>query len=276
MGDNAIDFIIRNNTAQRQTVNVFDASKPLTGVDYANGFLDSANGVNAQRYDLITNWVKTLYAQLYFKQISGIVYGYTTDADRQANTTAVCYFGANATPPASNTTFTLNVTIAVPATVYFYLRAFANENITVDWGDGNIATYPVATSSTIVSHAYSVANTYTLIFTFLPQNTREFVTNSLKINAIAIVNVAILEQITLLGCTIATFNATLQSAPSVIALDLRNNAITDTNAILQTLDNAGQINGVAQLNGGTNAAPSGAGITAKSNLIDKGWTVTTN
>jgi hypothetical protein len=30
------------------------------------------------------------------------------------------------------------------------------------------------------------------------------------------------------------------------------------------------------LSGGTSAAPTGAGITAKNNLIAKGWTVATN
>lgn len=42
------------------------------------------------------------------------------------------------------------------------------------------------------------------------------------------------------------------------------------------LDNSGKTNGFANFSGGTNAAPTGVGITAKNNLIAKGWTVITN
>ena len=46
--------------------------------------------------------------------------------------------------------------------------------------------------------------------------------------------------------------------------------------ILISLDNAGQSGGTIQLNGGTSAAPSAAGQTAKANLQARGWTVVTN
>jgi len=51
---------------------------------------------------------------------------------------------------------------------------------------------------------------------------------------------------------------------------------TSVNNILISIDAAGQSNGTLGLNGGTSAAPTGAGATAKANLIAKGWTVTTN
>ena len=51
---------------------------------------------------------------------------------------------------------------------------------------------------------------------------------------------------------------------------------TSVNNILVSLNTAGQLNGTVNLNGGTSAAPSGAGATAKSALQAKGWTVTTN
>jgi hypothetical protein len=59
---------------------------------------------------------------------------------------------------------------------------------------------------------------------------------------------------------------------------LRENSLTTTsvNNILIDLDNNDQLNGNCRLNGGTNAAPDGAGITAKNNLLSKGWTANTN
>ena len=46
--------------------------------------------------------------------------------------------------------------------------------------------------------------------------------------------------------------------------------------ILTALDGFGLTGGILALEGGTNAAPTGAGATAAANLIGKGWTVTTN
>lgn len=50
----------------------------------------------------------------------------------------------------------------------------------------------------------------------------------------------------------------------------------DIDQILADLDTAGGSNGDVTLQGGTNAIPSAAGLTSKSNLEGKGWTVTVN
>lgn len=70
----------------------------------------------------------------------------------------------------------------------------------------------------------------------------------------------------------------LENYPNITVLDIRNNALSASlvNYILTTLDSNGKVGGTVYLQGGTNAAPSGAGITAKANLITKGWIVTTN
>ena len=52
--------------------------------------------------------------------------------------------------------------------------------------------------------------------------------------------------------------------------------VASVNAILQALDANGISNGTLDLSGGTSAAPTGAGVTAKTSLQGKGWTVTTN
>lgn len=66
-------------------------------------------------------------------------------------------------------------------------------------------------------------------------------------------------------------------------LDASNNAITaaaDINAILADLrtsyDLVGRVACTVKLEGGTNAAPTGQGITDKNFLNANGWTVTTN
>ena len=57
-----------------------------------------------------------------------------------------------------------------------------------------------------------------------------------------------------------------------------NNSLdaTSVNDVLQSADASGKLNGNLYLDSGTNAAPTGAGITAKANLITKGWSVLTN
>jgi len=59
----------------------------------------------------------------------------------------------------------------------------------------------------------------------------------------------------------------------------QNNAITsatDINNILIALDTAGMDSGTVDLSGGTNACPTGAGLTAKTNLDGRGVTVNVN
>ena len=57
-----------------------------------------------------------------------------------------------------------------------------------------------------------------------------------------------------------------------------NNSLdaTSVNDVLQSADASGKVNGYLTMFAGTNAAPTGAGITAKANLITKGWSVLTN
>lgn len=61
-------------------------------------------------------------------------------------------------------------------------------------------------------------------------------------------------------------------------VNIYNCALTEAsvNDILMWLDGSGVINGYVDLSGGTNAIPTGTGITAKNNLVNKGWTVNVN
>jgi hypothetical protein len=62
-----------------------------------------------------------------------------------------------------------------------------------------------------------------------------------------------------------------------VQLDVNQLTVSAVNNILIQLDNNGLLNGNCALHNQTPAAPpSGAGATAKANLIGKGWTVNTN
>lgn len=75
-------------------------------------------------------------------------------------------------------------------------------------------------------------------------------------------------------------NCTTAELPvSLLNLDLSDNKLTvaDVNYILTTLDTNGASNGYLNLASQTpSAAPTGAGITAKANLVGKGWAVGTD
>jgi len=61
-------------------------------------------------------------------------------------------------------------------------------------------------------------------------------------------------------------------------VNINNAALTEeaVNDTLQWLDGSGVENGYVNLSGGTNAIPTGAGATSKTNLQGKGWTVNVN
>lgn len=67
-------------------------------------------------------------------------------------------------------------------------------------------------------------------------------------------------------------------AAVLLTVRLENNALSEVavNGILVALDTAGGAAGTCDLSGGTNAAPTGAGATAKTSLGGKGWSVNTN
>ena len=59
---------------------------------------------------------------------------------------------------------------------------------------------------------------------------------------------------------------------------INNAALTEAsvNDILAWLDGGGVLNGYVELSGGTNAAPTGDGLTAVTNLEGKGWSIFVN
>jgi hypothetical protein len=118
----------------------------------------------------------------------------------------------------------------------------------VDWGDGSTT----ETNGALISHTYAAGN-----YTIKIDNS---FTGALKIGNAGITSARYLPQ-----------QATL--------LNLVGNklSVSSVNAILQFYDAANTENYVLNLSSQTpSAPPSGAGATAKDNLIAKGWTVTTD
>lgn len=82
------------------------------------------------------------------------------------------------------------------------------------------------------------------------------------------------------NCTnLTTFPANMFDGCAATAFDAFTNCALDAtsvNNILISIESNGTSNGVLRINGGTSAAPTGAGITARDALIARGWTVATN
>jgi hypothetical protein len=70
----------------------------------------------------------------------------------------------------------------------------------------------------------------------------------------------------------------LSDCVALISVYFDSNSLTESavDGILADLDAAGLSNGTVDLSAGANAIPSAAGLTSKSNLEGKGWTVTVN
>jgi hypothetical protein len=95
--------------------------------------------------------------------------------------------------------------------------------------------------------------------------------------AVDLSNLSALTQLSFDGNTALT-SIVISDTQLITYFYATNCALTETavNNILQSLDSSGVINGNVNLLFGTSAAPTGAGLTARTNLIAKGWNVYTN
>lgn len=77
-------------------------------------------------------------------------------------------------------------------------------------------------------------------------------------------------------CALTTFD--IGALVNLTYVKFSDNELTESavDNILADLDAAGLEDGEVDLSGGTNAIPSAAGLTSKSNLEGKGWTVSVN
>lgn len=129
-------------------------------------------------------------------------------------------------------------------------------SLAVDWGDGNTATFP-ASSAFDISHNYTGSPAVDILLSISDSSFFWAIDSN--------------------GSgTLTDFNT---GGGNLIALDLSAEKLTvsTVNSILSALDNFNRKFGTLDLSGQTPAAaPTGAGITAKNNLIAKGWSVSTD
>jgi hypothetical protein len=109
-----------------------------------------------------------------------------------------------------------------------------------------------------------------------------------KINLVTLVCNGITQSLNVSGCTslstvycgygYGNFNINISGCTSLSTFSCAYNSLTEgvVNSILTTIDGFGTSDGYIDISGGSNAAPTGDGITAKDSLINRGWTVLTN
>lgn len=195
--------------------------------------------------------------------------------------------GGGSTPPSTGSIVAVtNQSILKPVTVDFISRnAGGGEQLNQDWGDGYES--PLTMQSgvyTSVSHNFLVEGVYTMNTTDLPGGQAggvaaigEIRILSGQVISFTIPDNAWLRNITLSGNPITTFTIPATQT-GLMHLDLSscNLVVDSTNAVLITTNDFGTSGGFIDLSGGTNAAPTGAGLAAKAALIARGWTVVTN
>ena len=98
-----------------------------------------------------------------------------------------------------------------------------------------------------------------------------------SLTSVTLGTLSVCQGINILNCgSLATID--ISGCPIAEAVTLTGNALdqTSVDGVLADLDSGGLSNGTVDISGGTNSAPSAAGLTSKANLEGKGWTVTVN
>jgi len=184
--------------------------------------------------------------------------------------------------------FTLDVGYLDPG-----ITEIVGSGIIVDWGDGSpLESYPTGISTSITTTWD--ADTYTTVITYDTMT----VFRALSESGIRTVDISKATELTILdlGSTnlasldissntkltsidawwIESTTFDISNNPLLTYVDLNNSSFSQTtvDSILVNLDTFGLSNGTVNLSG--TSVPSATGLTAKTNLQGKGWTVTTD
>ena len=167
-----------------------------------------------------------------------------------------CYvFYDNIQPAVLKITLVTNQTPLKP--VNLQVIGATGNNITVDFGDGMGNKIIFNNQLQTETHNYSKPWNYDINITG---------------------NVDALVKFGMPSSGITTITLPTSGNGELIEISLQDNELTaaSINALLQTIDSYGTYNGTIHLTGGSNAAPSGDGITALQKLKERMWTVETN
>lgn len=119
-------------------------------------------------------------------------------------------------------------------------------------------------------NSVAISNLYQL------EGINEWDGDDMEFNSLDFTGITTITQLFNIGTGLVHINIT--GCVNLEEVELIDNALTEASVdhVLITLDNNGLSNGYVELNGGTNAVPSAAGLLAKTSLEGKGWTVNVN
>lgn len=150
-------------------------------------------------------------------------------------------------------------------------------DVRIEWGDGSFDDYEGGvTVLDPATHTYSSSDTYNIV---IKSRTSLQFFNCANQNITTIDASQNTSLISLEGQNndLTSISFTIGSTLDFLTINNNNISTTVVNFILVQFDNSGITNGRLDLNIQTPPAPpSGSGITAKNNLIGKGWSVSTD
>lgn len=258
----------------------------MNGSDYFTGF---AGGESAQDMaDILTSLGAGTWFVESDSEDGNIFY---------VNSNANVYTELELVSTTGTTTITSDNTVNLTSVIN--LAGTSGKVVMIDWDDGNVETVTLDTVAASYSHTYTVAGTYEIKLTGQVDEIMSmdgtldnytsvvFVGSYTLLEYIAFQNNAI-TTVTLLS-TMTTVDTLLLADNALTTIDLTGLTLLgyvdlSTNAlnqaavdyVLDFLDTNGLLTGQCYLDGGTNSAPTAAGLTSKASLELKGWTVTVN
>lgn len=185
--------------------------------------------------------------------------------------------------PASSYIFIFDIDIMISSNVSVSFNFTAPTDISINWGDGTSSNFVNQNGANTYNHVMN-AITGQMIYEIAITISASSVVSSVDLSAGG-ANVDSIQNISSFTAmaTIDISNNIITALPNlnaaVINLNCASNQIpsADINTALITLDSNGLLAGQFDSSGQTpSAPPTGVGITAKNNLIGKGWTVTTD
>lgn len=213
------------------------------------------------------------------------------------NSNTNVYTELEITASMGTTTFTVDNSISLTSSIT--LAGTAGKIVYIDWGDGNTTTVTLNPIAAAYPHTYASATTHTVELSGQVDEITQMDGTNDTFTAISFVgtysqltNISFstnaITSVTLLS-TMTTVDTIILGSNQLTTIDLTglvnigyfdgtDNLLTQAavDYILAFLDTNGVVSGQCYLDTGANASPSAAGLTSKSNLEAKGWTVTVN
>jgi hypothetical protein len=182
--------------------------------------------------------------------------------------------------------FSLDISV-LDETESVKLYLYSTNPVTIDWDDGTIQTYTVTTAPyTEISHIYLSKDNYIIKGNGLDITTLlnvDILSPSVPANKITSFNVIKLKNLNILGILGSLLtSANVSGLTKLEFINFAENTLSTNsiNEILNTVDSFNTSNyTLILLNQNPLASPSSGppdGITAKANLISRGWTVNTD